>query len=96
MNELAQSNAKELSDTSANVTSKENFSDDRKLKEVKEIQGTPFAAVKFEDKWFLVIGNYRISELFDTYEEVVEDSKDASWDRLISVMEIVFSKSGLS
>lgn len=87
MSELTQSNANELSDISAKGTDKSDYS---KLVDVKPIEDTPFAVIKYEDEYFLAMGNYRISEKFKTFEEAENDIKDVSWNRLVSVMEIVF------
>ena len=89
MSESAKSNVKELSDTFVNETDKEKYS--KQLNEIREIEGNKvMLAIKHNDMWYLAFGNYRISELFETYEEVVEESKILSWDRITAVAHIVF------
>lgn len=59
------------------------------LKEVEPIEGTPFTAVKIEEKWFLSFGQYRLSEMLESKEECIDNSKDTSWERLMTIMNIV-------
>ncbi len=61
-------------------------SSSNELVEVKPIPNTPFAAVKVDTGWFLCIGKYRLSEILDSEEAVIEDAKDTSWDRLMQVI----------
>jgi hypothetical protein len=59
------------------------------LVEQKEIENTPFMAVRMEDKWFLTLGKYRLTEPLKTEEEVIESAKDATWERIMQVMKIM-------
>lgn len=61
------------------------------LVEVKPIKDTPFVAVKVGEGWFLALGKYRLSGIKETEEDVIEDSKNTTWDRLIQVFLIVKS-----
>ena len=61
-----------------------------KLKETEEIKGTPFVTVKYNEQFFVALGNYRISEYFATIEEALDDAKRDDWDRRFQCMEIVF------
>lgn len=77
--------------TSANEANNANSSD--QLIEYKPIDGGPFWAAKRDDKWFLLFGKkYRLSNEFNTEEEVIEDSKDTSWYRLIQIMRIIYKE----
>lgn len=62
------------------------------LIKIIEIEDSPFQIVKTEDKYFLAMGKYRLSEMFDTEKEAREDVKDLSWFRLLSVMHAVASE----
>ena len=62
----------------------------QQLNEIREIEGNKvMLAIRHNEMWYLAFGNYRISELFQTYEEVVKESKIMSWDRIIAVAHIV-------
>lgn len=58
------------------------------LIEKREIENTPFTAVRVNDKWFLGCANFRLTEPMNSYEEVLESTK-LSWHlvtQLISIM----------
>lgn len=59
------------------------------LTEVIPIQDTPFAAVRIESKYFLAMGKYRLTELYDTYEELNNDITNITWNRLTQVIAII-------
>ena len=50
MNELVPSNAEESLDTFVNETNKQKSS---KIKDIKEIENTPFQMVMFDNKYFI-------------------------------------------
>lgn len=64
----------------------------QQLLEKVEIEGTPFTAIKLDAKWFLTMGKYRISELYDTLQEVQQDAQDASWMRIMTIMNIMIQE----
>lgn len=66
--------------------------DKRQLYQTVPIENTPFTAVKMDDQWFLTMGKYRISEKMDTLEEVQEDAKDASWYRIMTIINIMIQE----
>lgn len=70
-------------------TSEQNSSESSTLVEVKQIADTPFTAVRNEDKWFLALGKYKLSETVDSEEKVHDMAKDTSWSRLMNIMFIV-------
>lgn len=76
------------STTAVEETTKQNSSE-QSLIEQHPIEGTPFTAVKANDIWFLALGKYRIGEPLPTKEAVIEDAKDASWYRIMTVMNVV-------
>lgn len=59
------------------------------LCEIETIDEGPFSAIRSDDKWFLALGKYRISELKDSKAEVLKDSEDMGWLRFMQVMSIV-------
>lgn len=50
-----------------------------KLVEVMEIPGTPFNAVKKEEKWFVAFGPYKITPEQDTYKACLELLENDMW-----------------
>lgn len=63
------------------------------LIEIKEIEDTPFTAVRHEKDWFLMMGKYRLTEALTSEEECKEASKDASWWRIMSLMQVMITES---
>lgn len=74
-----------------NETDKQN-SKSRELVEQIAIEDTPFTAVRLEDKWFLTLGKYRLTEPMKTKYEVMESAKDASWGRIMQVIQIMIEQ----
>ena len=57
------------------------------LIERKEIPDSPFLAVRNGEDWFLMFGKYRLNMIVHkSYEDVLEDARNATWDRIIQVM----------
>lgn len=67
-------------------------SNSEELLEIKPIDGTPFNAVRLEDKWFLAMGKYRLSEPYEREDHVLEDAKSASWERIMQIVNIMIKE----
>lgn len=59
------------------------------LTEVDPIQGSPFSVVRVEDKYFLALGKYRLTELNESKEDILATVNDVDWNRLLAVMNVV-------
>ncbi|AXH75535.1 MAG: hypothetical protein [Microviridae sp.] len=79
------------SSESTNTADKRTSSSNEMLEKVP-IEGTPFHAIRFDQKWFLTMGHYRISEEMNSLKEVQEDAKDASWIRIMQIMNIMIKE----
>lgn len=54
------------------------------------VKGSPFVTVKIDNKYFLALGDARITELFETKEQVYEYLKDNLWNIIgVYVLEII-------
>lgn len=51
-----------------------------------EIENTPFTAVRIDDKWYIVMGKYRLTNEIATKEEALAAAIDESWWRIMSVI----------
>lgn len=49
------------------------------LIERKKIKGTPFTVIKQNDKWFLAMGDSRLTEPTNTEEETIEKLETNKW-----------------
>lgn len=68
---------------------KKDPTDKRQLFQPIPIKETPFTAVRIEDGWILTMGKYTLNQTrFKTYDEVVEEAKSATWDRILTIMNI--------
>jgi len=56
------------------------------------IEDTPFTAIRLDDKWFLTLGKYRLSDTLRSLEEVREDARDASWIRIMQICKIMIAE----
>lgn len=62
------------------------------LIETEQIEGTPFHAVKQQEKWFLTLGNYRLTEPTLTKEETINKLNTELWKIIFHVIIIVNEK----
>lgn len=53
-----------------------------------EVENTPFTIIREEEKWFVTLGRYRISQDMKSKEEAIEDAKRIDWDRVLQIMGI--------
>lgn len=62
------------------------------LIEHQPIKGTPFTAIKYENEWYLTMGKYRLTTGRKTLREVLKESKDASWERIMQIIQILIDE----
>lgn len=55
-------------------------------------ENTPFDIIKFDNKYMVYMGKYRLSEPMETYEQAVEDIKDTSWIRIMQIMQAMIEE----
>lgn len=74
---------------SANDPGSNGSSTTDQILEQKPIEGTPFHTVRMDNKYFLAIGKYRLTEPTENEEDAIEASQTMTWNRLIAVMAII-------
>ena len=89
MNELATSNANESLDTSAKETNNLESSKNQIIEE-EQLNETPFTCVKFDEEYFVTLGNYRITDKYKDKQSAIDEALKPTWDMMVRVMEIVF------
>lgn len=87
MNETEHSSGK--SNGSANGADNYTSNSTSELTEVIRIEDTPFSAVRIENKYFLAMGKYRLTDLVDTYQEIEQNVHNITWNRLTQVIAII-------
>lgn len=60
--------------------------------EREQIENTPFWTLKTEEGWFLVMGDYRVTEVYETKEEVLECLERDKWKIVLHLAIIVNDK----
>lgn len=79
----------EMSDEELITRSEKN----EELVKIVDIEETPFKAVKADGKWFLSMGKYRLTEPLETEQECREAATDASWWRILTLMQVMIRES---
>ena len=80
------------SQTSADTQANEELTSED-VTRVKQVEGTPFAIVKENDKWFPVLAEYRLTEEdCETEEEAIKFLYKKDWNTLITVMLTIIRK----
>lgn len=69
---------------SLNKTDKKTY-----LTERKQIAGTPFTMIRQEDKWFIVMGDYRMTEPTETEDEQIRKLEDEKWWIITCMVSII-------
>lgn len=64
--------------------------------ETTEVQGTPFMLIERTEneksEFFGVLGNHRLTEIYDNAYDALEDIKSITWDRIVAVLFILLQK----
>lgn len=63
-----------------------------KLLESIAIHNTPFHAVRFENKWFLTLGKYRLTNQLNNLEECKAEANEDGWLRRMQIMKIMITE----
>lgn len=54
--------------------------------ERKEIENSPFTAIRIGDECFGSMGKYRITEVYESIEEVEKELEVITWNRIVQVV----------
>lgn len=68
---------------------KESSSINEELISRTEIEGTPFTVIGIDNKYFGVMGQYRITEEYEDKEAVIAGLKEMNWNRIVQVILIL-------
>jgi hypothetical protein len=60
--------------------------DPKQLSYVEPVLNTPFSICKADEKYFLAIGKYRITEIFTTEKEALNEVNTINWKTLTNVI----------
>lgn len=62
------------------------------LNEREKIEDTPFWVVKQEEKWFITLGEYRVSQIKESKDEALKTLEENKWDLVIHMVIIISEK----
>lgn len=65
-------------------TNKENYSED--ITHYKVVEGTPFGIVKKHEQYILTLGNYLITEPYQSAEEIENLLLNKDWNILVQII----------
>lgn len=78
----------ELLQSQMNVKEMDN-KNSSKLIEREHIPGTPFHVIGMKDKgWFLIMGNYKITEDYATKDEAINQLAESHWNIILNLTSI--------
>jgi len=83
---------KESLNTLTSVETLDNKNSNSEIFTHEQVEETPFTIIKHDEKYFGVLGNHRITQLFETKEECEADLKDINWNRVMQVIWAVVEK----
>lgn len=78
-------NVQNIGLSSNGLTSTEDTNNSNSSNEIikrEQIDGSPFAAIKQDGKWFLTWGEYVLSEKFETLQELKESLEREKWNTI--------------
>lgn len=67
-------------------------SESKQLVQRINIKETPFEAVKFDQKWYLIMGKYRLTEGLNAFEDVENEAFNTSWFRIMQIVQIMIDE----
>lgn len=85
-----QTKQQQLSPTSKNVDDSHNKN--YPLIEREPVTGTPFTLVGHEGKYFIVMGDYRLTEPTTTKEETLKKLRTEKYNIILAIATIVYEK----
>jgi hypothetical protein len=83
---------KESLNTQTSVETLNNKNSNSEIFTHEQVEETPFTIIKHDEKYFGVLGNHRVTQIFDTKEECEADLKDINWNRVMQVIWAVVEK----
>lgn len=91
-----QTEQKELLSTQLNADSDQSYlkngENNPPLQAIKNLFNTPFAILRRENKYSLVMGNYIIIEDLDSEEQVVEALETQKWQIMVTAIFIIVDR----
>ncbi len=78
--------------TQTSVETLDNKNSNSEIFTHEQVEETPFTIIKHDEKYFGVLGNHRVTQLYDTKEECEADLKDINWNRVMQVIWAVVEK----
>lgn len=55
----------------------------------EQLKNTPFTMIGLENRWFGTMGEYRMTEEYESKEELENELSNITWNRIIQVMMVL-------
>lgn len=75
-----------------NVKTQDNSNCSKELIKREDMKDSPFQVVTTKGQSFGIMGEYRITEMYETVEEVKRELERMTWNRLVQVVMILITK----
>lgn len=62
--------------------------------EFEDVENTPFTIERNEDKYYVRLGMYQLTDALESEAEALEDAKRVDWERMMQVMGIMIEQYG--
>jgi len=56
---------------------------------IKELPNNPLFIIREKGDFFVSLGNYRVSEVFDNEDQAIKDAKRTDLERIVQLIEVV-------
>lgn len=60
--------------------------------ERKAIENTPFIMVHTNNKWFITLAQYKLTEPQETEEEALKEIEENKWNNILTIIAIIIDK----
>lgn len=67
----------------------DNSNSNSELIERIQVENTPFTVIRQEEKWYVTLGMYRLTNDLENKEDAIADAQREDWERLMQVMGIM-------
>ena len=73
-------------------TEKENLNEEKVNITYEPVKGTPFTAVKQGEDHFILLGNYKVTDNYETEAEAKKQIKTNNWQFLMAVISVMIEQ----
>lgn len=72
-----------------NTTDKKQLTSEELIKRT-EVENSPFIIININDEYFGTLGKYRITEIYNNFNDCKNDLEKITWNRITQVIQLIF------